>query len=134
MKNALKTALMSAMLLSGASRAFAEIANPALTNDPLMKQIMSRQLTSPGGGVTGAVRIGSGQAITLSLIDPLSTVAGEPLKDAVADPKALAGLKPAEGLAAKPAKARARRKVRSDSELLKKMSDDERRADWAGRK
>lgn len=131
MKTAIKTALMSAMLLSGAAHAFAETANPALTHDPLMKQILSKQLTTPGGGVTGAVRIGSGQAITLNLADPL---AAADLKDAVADPKALTGLKPAAGLAAKPGKAKARRKVRRDSELLKKMSDDERRADWSGRK
>ena len=131
MKTAIKTALMSAMLLSGASRAFAETANPTLTHDPLMKQILSKQLTTAGGGVTGAVRIGSGQAITLNLADPLTSA---DLKDAVADPKALSGLKPAAGLAAKPVKAKARRKVRRDSELLKKMSDEERRADWSGRK
>jgi len=131
MKTAIKTAVMSALLLTGAARAFAETANPALTHDPLMKQILSKQLTTPGGGVTGAVRIGSGQAITLNLADPLAPAE---LKDAVADPKALSGLKPAEGLADKPHKAKTRRKVRRDSELLKKMSDDERRADWSGRK
>ena len=134
MKTAYMTALFSAMIMLASTRAGAEASNTTLTNDPLMKQIMSRQLTVPGGGVTGAVRIGSGQTITLSLIDPLSAVSGEPLKDAVADPKALAGLKPAAGLAAKPVKSKSRRKVRRDSELLKKMSDDERRADWSGRK
>ena len=133
MKNAIKLATISALILLAALPAIAEVANPTLTHDPLMKQIMSKQLTMPDGGVTGAVRIGSGQAITLNLVDPLTTAA-EPLKDAVADPKALTGLKPVEGLVVKPAKAKARRKIHRADEQLKKFSHDERRADWAGRK
>jgi len=78
-------------------------------------------LTLPEGGVTGSTRLGSGQAIALSLVDPL------------------APLKPAEGLvpkAEKPAtaKAKAKLKLRRDAEQLRKMSADERRADWSGRK
>jgi hypothetical protein len=96
--------------------ASAETASPMVANDPLMKQIMSRQLTQAAGGVTGAVRIGSGQTIELSLIDPLAPLA------------------PAEGLVAKPVKAKAVRKVRRADEQLKKMSDEKRGADWAGRK
>jgi hypothetical protein len=120
MKIELKTAAIAAMMMLAALTASAETASPMVSNDPLMKQIMSRQLTQITGGVTGAVRIGSGQAITLSMIDPL------------------APLQPAEGLVEKPAPAPARtkasRKPRRADEQLKKMSDDKRAADWAGRK
>jgi len=105
------------MMLSAALSASAEVTSPTVAHDPLMNQIMSRQLTLPGGGVTGSTRLGSGEAITLSLIDPL------------------APLKPVEGLVEKPApKAKAARKTRHPAEQLRKMSRDERRADWSGRK
>lgn len=116
MRTKIKTAMLAAMTMMAALSAAAEVTTPTVAHDPLMNQIMRRQLTQPDGGVTGSVRIGSGQAITLSLIDPL------------------APLKPIEGLAAKPAKAKARRKVRRADEQLKKMSEDKRSADWAGRK
>ena len=122
----LKAAMFAAMMMFAALSAAAEVASPMVTNDPLMKQIMSHQLTQAAGGVTGAVRIGSGPAITLSLIDPL------------------APLKPVEGLVEKPSaekpvvekqvKAKAGRKVRRADEQLTKMSEDKRSADWAGRK
>ncbi|MDD5303733.1 MAG: hypothetical protein PHS14_11580 [Elusimicrobia bacterium] len=112
----LKTAMFAAMTLLAALPAAAETTSPMVAHDPLMNQIMSKQLTLPGGGVTGSVRIGSGQAITLSLVDPL------------------APLKPVEGLVAKPVKAKARRKVRRADEQLKKMSEEKHAADWAGRK
>jgi hypothetical protein len=130
MKTAGMTALILSMLLLGASRASAEA---ALAHDPLTKQIMRSELTSSGGGVTAAVRLGSGQTIVLDLADPLTSPPSG-LKDAVADTKALGGLKPAAGLAPKAEKTKTRRKVRRDSELLRKMSDDGRKADWAGRK
>ncbi|MBI3289418.1 MAG: hypothetical protein HYZ74_07870, partial [Elusimicrobia bacterium] len=101
---------------------------PMFGSDPLTRQIMSRQLIQ--SDVTGAVRIGSGQVITLRLADPLSPT--EPLKDAVADPRSLAGLKPAAGLAAKPAKPRVRRKTRRADEQLKRLSGEGRRANWSG--
>lgn len=133
MNSAIKTGILAAAAMLAALRAPAETTSPSLNHDPLTNQIMSRQLTVPGGGVTGAVRIGSGQAIALNLADPLSG-SSDTLKDAVADPKVLDGLKPAEGLAPKAVKAKSRRKVRRATEQLKKMSDEERRADWAGRK
>lgn len=116
MKNVLKTAAFAAMTMLAALTASAEVSSPMVANDPLMKQIMSRQLTQATGGVTGAVRIGSGQAITLSMIDPL------------------APLKPVEGLVEKPVKAKAGRKARRADDQLKKMSEEKRAADWAGRK
>ena len=110
-------ALIAATMMMTALSAAAEMTTPVTAHDPLMNQIMSKQLTQPLGGVTGAVRIGSGEAITLSMIDPL------------------APLKPAEGLAPKPVvKAKARRKTRRDVEHLKKLSEDERRADWSSAK
>lgn len=121
--------LLAAALLLAALRAPAET---TAVSDPLMKQIMSRQLTQDNGGVTGAVRIGSGEAIVLSLADPLAPAPD--LKDAVADPKALDGLKPAAGLKPKLAKAKTRRKPRNAGEQLRKLSDEERKADWSGRK
>ncbi len=121
MKTKLTTAISTMMVLAALS-ASAEVPTVTLAHDPLMNQIMSRQLTQPAGGVTGAVRIGSGQAITLNLIDPL------------------APLKPVEGLVTKavietPAKTKgSRRKTHRADAQLKKMSEDQRRADWAGHK
>lgn len=117
----LKATMFATMMMFAALSAAAEVTSPTVTSDPLMKQIMSRQLTQAASGVTGVVRIGSGQAITLSLIDPL------------------APLKPVEGLVEKPivekhAKAKAGRKVRRADEQLTKMSEDKRSADWTGRK
>ena len=118
MRNELRTAVIAAMMMLAALSASAEVSTPTLTHDPLMKLIMSKQLTQPAGGVTGAVRIGSGETITLNMIDPL------------------APLQPVEGLASKPvvpaAKAKVRRKLHRADEQLKKMSSDERRADWSG--
>lgn len=121
MRTHLKTAALAAMMMLASFRAGAEPSSPMLSNDPLMRQIMSRQLTQTTGGVTGAVRIGSGQSIALSFIDPL------------------APLKPADGLvekpvAEKPAPAKSSRKTRRADEQLRKMSEDKRAADWAGRK
>jgi hypothetical protein len=131
----MRTALLTAILAMAALNAAAEPAATTVGHDPLMRQIMSRQLTQENGGVTGAVRIGSGQAIALSIVDPLSpAVSGEPLKDAVSEAKALAPLQPAAGLKpAKPVKKAAHR-ARRASEQLKKLSTEERKADWSGRK
>lgn len=117
----MKTAFaIAALSMLTALSAAAETSSPLIAHDPLMNQIMSKQLTQPLGGVTGAVRIGSGQAITLTIVDPL------------------APLKPVEGLAPAPAAGKAaaktRRKTRRADAQLKKMSEEQRRADWAGRK
>lgn len=127
MRTAIKTAAIAAGVMLSALAASAEV-NGAIVADPLMKQILSRQLTAAAGGVTGAVRLGSGQTIELSMVDPL------------------APLKPVEGLVAKrveaapeasedaPAKAKASRRARRADEQLRKMSDEKRAADWVGRK
>lgn len=93
----------------------------SVSNDPLMKAILSRQLTATGGGVTGAVRIGSGQTIAIAAEDALSP------------------LKPAAGLAAEPedeakpakkAARKARKPVKKASEQLERVAGDGRKADW----
>lgn len=113
----LKTTSFAVVTLLRALCAAAEVPAPMVAHDPLMNQIMSLQLTRPAGAVTGAVRIGSGQVITLNMADPL------------------APLKPTPGLVAKPAKTKARRKLpHADAQLKKISKDEQRRADWAGRK
>lgn len=53
--------------------------NPSLVSqDPLMRQILLKQLTQTNGGITTAVRVASGQSVELPAADPLS-----PLKSAV---------------------------------------------------
>lgn len=117
MRTKLTTAMFAVLTLLAALPSFAEVNSPMVTQDPLMRQIMSRQLTLPSGGVTGSARLGSGQAIAISVTDPL------------------APLKPVEGLAPAPAKEKApARKVRNADAQLKKMSGEKRAADWSGRK
>ena len=117
MRTKLTTAMFAAMTLLAALPCAAEVTSPMVAQDPLMRQIMSHQLTSTTGGVTGSARLGSGQAIAISVTDPL------------------APLKPVEGLAPAPVKAKAAaRKVRRADAQLKKMSGEKRAADWAGRK
>lgn len=117
MRTKLTTAMFAVLALLAALPSSAEVNSPMVTQDPLMRQIMSRQLTLPSGGVTGSARLGSGQAIAISVTDPL------------------APLKPVEGLAPAPVKAKAAaRKVRRADAQLKKMSGEKRAADWSGRK
>lgn len=116
---ALKTTALAAILAMTASSAAAEVKSPTVAHDPLMTAIMSRQLTLPAGGVTGSTRLGSGEAITLSIADPL------------------APLQPVAGLVEKPAPkavVKASKKARRADEQLRKLSDEKRAADWSGRK
>jgi len=113
----LQTTVIAALLMMTALTAAAEVKSPTLAHDPLMKAIMSRQLTLPAGGVTGSTRLGSGQAITLNIVDPL------------------APLQPVAGLVEKPAaQVKPARKARRAAEQLRKMNDEKRAADWSGRK
>lgn len=125
MRTGIKTAAIAAGLMLSALAASAEV-NGAIVADPLMKQILSRQLTAAAGGVTGAVRLGSGQTIELSVGDPLAPL--KPVEGLVEKPIAPAA-------EAAPAKTKgARRTARRADEQLRKMSDDKRAADWVGRK
>jgi hypothetical protein len=69
-------------------------------NDPLSRQIMSKT-AQENGGVTAAVRVGSGQVIELKMIDTAVAPAAQ-LAPAAATP--ILNLKPAAGLVAKPIK------------------------------
>lgn len=117
MRIPITTAMFAALALLASLPAAAEVVSPMVAQDPLMRQIMSRQLTLPSGGVTGSARLGSGQSIAIKVTDPL------------------APLKPVEGLAPAPVKKKAAaRKSRRADVQLKKMSREKRDADWAGRK
>jgi hypothetical protein len=67
------------ILLAGAAFSEPSHNNPSLVSqDPLMRQILHKQVTQHNGGVTTAVRVASGQGVELSAADPLS-----PLKSVV---------------------------------------------------
>ncbi len=116
MRTKLTTAMFAVTALLAALPSAAEVTSPMVAQDPLMRQIMSRQLTLPSGGVTGSARLGSGQSIAIKVTDPL------------------APLKPVAGLAPKAVKKDAPRKIRRADAQLKKMSGEKRAADWSGRK
>jgi hypothetical protein len=124
----MRTALLSTMILLGTALGASAQTSAAAAGDPLLQKIMNRQITESNSGVTGVVRIGSGQVIPLDMA-PLTPA--EPLKDAVADPKALNGLKAAPGLVKKAAK-RVRAKPRRATEQLEKLNVEKRKADWSG--
>ena len=77
-----------------------------MDTDALSRQILTKT-TQENGGVTAAVRVGSGQVVALRITDPSI---------------ALAPLKPAAGLVPKPAKAK-RRAARRAAEQLKRVAD-----------
>ena len=107
------TILMMLLMATPAAPALGEPGAPAsmpsaskesslASQDPLMRQILHRQLTQRNGGITAAVRIASGQSIELQLQD-LDAKPTDELKDALnSDPSRnpLAGLKPEAGLVA----------------------------------
>lgn len=72
----MKAKLLAVLALALASPAAAQslrgsISDPSqaalISNDPLMRQILRRQLTQENGGVTATARLGSGQAVELKL-------------------------------------------------------------------
>ncbi len=100
----MKIAVMTAALMIRGSPGGARGAElpQMLGSDPLSRQILTKT-AQVNGGVTAAVRVGSGQVIELKLAD---VTAGVPdnaqMAPAAASP--VLNLKPAEGLAPKPAK------------------------------
>src|ERR1700722_4744332 len=93
--------VVTAIFLFAALGARAEMPQ-MLGTDPLSRQILTKTAQA-NGGVTAAVRVGSGQVIELKLAD---VTAGVPenaqMAPAAASP--VLNLKPAEGLVLKPAK------------------------------
>ena len=97
----MKALLLTAALLAPAC-AFAVPLPAAIDQDPLMKQILAKQLTHPKGGVTAAVAVkGAANGIELKVTDPLAPL--QPVAGLAAGPEA------AEAAAAAPAR---KRKVR----------------------
>lgn len=109
---------MTAALLFAALGARAEMPQ-MLGSDPLSRQILTKTAQA-NGGVTAAVRVGSGQAIELKLSD----VSSAPFSAQMAPPatEAYLALKPAAGLAPKPAKAKAKKAPKHAVEQLKRVS------------
>jgi len=82
--------------------------------DPLSRQILTKT-AQENGGVTAAVRVGSGQAIELKLTDMAVSPLAAPLAPAVASPTVV--LKTAPGL--KPVKLKAKKLPRRAVDQLK---------------
>jgi hypothetical protein len=114
----MKAWILSSALLLSALGARAEGMPQILGTDPLTRQILAKT-AQENGGVTAAVRVGSGQVIVLKLPDA-TALPPAALAPAAASP-ALA-LKPAAGLAPKAAKAPARKSARRAVEQLKRVS------------
>lgn len=105
MKAIILTALLAAMPAApvfGGPAASVSKESALASQDPLMRQILHRQLTQHNGGITAAVRIASGQSIELQMPE-LEIKLSPELKDALnSNPsgEALSGLKPEAGLTA----------------------------------
>ena len=112
----MKNALMTAVLMLAALGARAEMPQ-MLGTDPLSRQILTKT-AQENGGVTAAVRVGSGQAIELKLSD-LSFPAAQ-LAPAAASP--VLNLKPAAGLTRKSAKTKTRKPARRAVDQLKRAA------------
>jgi hypothetical protein len=73
------------------------------SQDPLMRQILYRQITQDNGGITAAVRVASGKSVVLPVeaIEPKPSDEAPLLAAAQADPSGaltpIAGLQPAKG-------------------------------------
>ena len=106
MKTIILTALLAAAPAApvfGGPIASASKESALASQDPLMRQILHRQLTQHNGGITAAVRIASGQSIELQMPE-LEIKLSPELKDALnSNPSedALSGLKLEAGLAAR---------------------------------
>lgn len=119
MRHFLLTAILALPALGpAASRARAEGFPQILGNDPLTKQILAKT-SQDNGGVSAAVRVGSGQVVLLNPAD----IAAAPRAVALA-PAALstaAGIKPAADLARKRVKTKGR-PIRRAVDQLKRAS------------
>jgi hypothetical protein len=116
MKNAILTAAMMMLALGAGAEGIPQL----MGSDPLSRQILSKT-AQENGGVTAAVRVGSGQVIALQIADVSSAPVNAALAPAAASPAI--GLKPAEGLAEKPVKpAKNKKAVKRAVEQLKRAA------------
>lgn len=97
--------VLTAGLVLAALSASAEGLPQAIGSDPLTKQILSKA-AQENGGVTAVVRLGTGQSVELKVLEAA----------------ALAPLKPAEGLAEKAEKPKAKKPSRAAVAQLKHVS------------
>ncbi len=95
----MRTGLLTMILTLAALNAAAKTAAFSPLPDPLTTHIISGFVRGTSE-ITGVSRDASGKISAFKIVEPLSSsVAPQPLRDAVADNKALAGLQPAAGLA-----------------------------------
>jgi len=104
--------------------------------DPLLRQILHRQITQRNGGITAAVRIGSGQSIELRLAE-LDNMPVTELKNASGAPvDLLAALKPTAGLVAdetgKPSPAEKSSTTEKPAEQLQVLHQQGTKQAWGG--
>lgn len=138
MKNALGALLLvlaaatarpcSAAPKQAEARAFSTAAAFPSGEDLLMKQIRTRALTQPDGGVTAFVKVATGQSIRIAAIglDTMS-VSGLANAAAAASAQSLSGLKPQGALApSKSPKAKARpvKKAAAQLRAIKEFDQD----------
>ena len=118
----MKNAVLTAALMLAALGARAEMPQ-MLGSDPLSRQILTKT-AQENGGVTAAVRVGSGQSIELKLAEVLPSANAAPItvKMAPAATEAYLALKPAAGLAPKAAKAKAKKPPKHAVDQLKHVS------------
>jgi hypothetical protein len=119
----MRNAILTAALILTALGARAEVMPQMLGNDPLSRQILAKT-AQENGGVTAAVRVGTGQAIELKITEPSAAPAAAKLAPPAKDTDLY--LKPAADLAAKPVKAKARKPVHRAIEQLKRDAAEKR--------
>ena len=116
----MKTLAMTAALMLAALGAHAEMPQ-MLGSDPLSRQILTKTAQA-NGGVTAAVRVGTGQSVELKLAD-VTAAPAYPVKMAPAATQAYLSLNVAPALAPKPAKpAKAKKAPKRAVEQLKRVS------------
>jgi hypothetical protein len=114
----MKNAVMTAALLFAALGARAEMPQ-MLGTDPLSRQILTKT-AQVNGGVTAAVRVGSGQVLELKLVDMTAAPFGAQMAPAALSP--VVELKPASGLVPKVSKVKAKKAPRRAVDQLKHVS------------
>ncbi len=133
----LGSALPGTRLSPPAPRQDASLTGPAqalVSQDPLTRRILKEQVTHQNGGVTGFVRLPTGQGIELRAVD----LGPMPLTGAVAAAPARVptALTPAPGLAAGPEASAAplapRRPAKAAAEQLKVLDRQNRGQNWNG--
>lgn len=116
----MKNLVLTAWVMLTAAAACAEGLPQAIGNDALTRQILAKA-AQENGGVTAAVRLGTGQTIELKLADVSSAPIAAPALAPAAPSPGLA-LSPAEGLVAKAEKTKARKPPRSAAAQLRHVS------------